>query len=97
MVIVFLLFLAGWIGVAYWFFQNQTFYRLFAFLMMSVLTYLSFELAVWSFRPPLYVMLGIGLIPIVFVAYGYRVYDYKRAEIKAKNDDKVKRDEVTES
>jgi hypothetical protein len=59
--------------------------------MMGVITYLSFELTAWSFRPPLPVMLGIGLLPIASISYGYRYYDHKyRQPEKAKNEDNQK-------
>jgi Ca2+/Na+ antiporter len=93
MPIVFVLFVACWFFVLRWFLQKRTFNRLFAFLMMSVLTYISFELMMWSFRLPLPVMLVIGLLPVVCVAYGFRVYDYHMKREKAKNDEKPKRED----
>ncbi|MDQ7027385.1 MAG: hypothetical protein Q9P01_13120 [Anaerolineae bacterium] len=91
MPIVFLLFVLGWFAVLRWFLHNRTFSRLGAFLMMSVLTYLSFELMLWSFRLPLPVMLGVGLLPLICVAYGFRLYDHYSKRAKAKNDEKSKR------
>jgi hypothetical protein len=90
--LVFLLFLLGWFAVLKWFLQQRTFNRLGAFLIMSVLTYLSFELMMWSFRLPLPVMLVIGLLPLVCVAYGFRVFDYHMQREKLKNDEKPKRE-----
>ena len=98
MIIIFTLFLLIWFGVVYWFWQDKNFNRLFAVLMMGVLTYLSFELTVWSFRPPLHVMLAIGLFPLASVVYGYRYYEQKyRQPEKAKNEDKYKTEETAES
>jgi hypothetical protein len=94
MALIFILFLLGWVGVLYWFLQDRNFFRLFGLLMMSVLTYLSFELTAWSFRPPFWVMLIIGLIPICLVSYGFRAYDYKRKQEKLKNEDKLKIEEL---
>ena len=93
MPIVFVLFVVGWFVVLKWFLQQRTFNRLGAFLMMSVLTYLSFELMMWSFSLPLPVMMVIGLLPVVCVAYGFRVYDYHTKREKAKNDEKPKRED----
>lgn len=93
MPIIFLLFVAGWFVVLKWFLNNRTFNRLFAFLMMSVLTYLSFELMLWSFQLPLPVMMVIGLIPLVGVAYGFRLYDHYSGRNKSKNDEKSKRED----
>ena len=93
MVFIFILFLLGWFGVLYWFLQDRNFYRLFGLLLMTFLTYLSFELTAWSFRPPFWVMLIIGLLPILFVSYGFRVYDYKRKQEKLKNEEKFKQEE----
>ena len=93
MPIVFIVFVVGWFVVLRWFLQKRTFNRLGAFLMMSVLTYLCFELMLWSFRLPLGVMLFVGLIPIVCVAYGFRLYDHYSKREKLKNDDKSKRED----
>ena len=93
MPIVFVLFVVGWFFVLKWFVQKRTFNRLGAFLMMSVLTYLSFELMMWSFRLPLPVMMVIGLIPVVFVGYGFRLYDHYTKREKLKNDEKPKRED----
>ena len=98
MIIIFIICLLAWIGTIYFFLQDRSFNRLFAVLMMGVISYLSFELTAWSFRPPLPVMLGIGLLPIVSISYGYRYYEKKyREPEKAKNDDKSKNEETVES
>lgn len=96
MPIVFVVMLLICFAVLYWFLQKQTLYRLFAFLMTSVLTYLSFELTLWSFNLPLPVMMVVGLIPLVCVVYGFRVYDYnrKREREKSKNEHKNKHEEA---
>lgn len=91
MPIVFLLFVLGWFAVLRWFLKNRTFNRLGAFLMMSVLTYLSFEIMLWSFQLPLPVMMVVGMIPVVCVAYGYRLYDHYSKREKTKNEEKSKR------
>jgi len=95
MVLIFLLFLVIWAGILYWFLQARTFYRLGTFLIMSVLTYLSFELMMWSFQLPLGVMMVIGLLPVIGVVYGFRIYDHYRKREKRKNDEKYKRDDIT--
>jgi hypothetical protein len=97
MIIVFIICLLLWFGTVYWFLQDRNFNRLFAILMMGVISYLSFELTAWSFRPPLSVMMAIGLLPIVSIAYGYRYYEHKyRKPKKPKNDDKSKHGETVE-
>jgi hypothetical protein len=93
MPVVFIVFVVGWFAVLRWFLQKRTFNRLGAFLMMSVLTYLGFELMLWSFRLPLAVMMFVGLIPIICVAYGFRLYDHYSKREKAKNDEKSKRED----
>lgn len=92
MIIVFIVFFVIWLGVLYFFMQKQDLYRLFAMMMSSVLLYLSFELTLVSYNTPLPIMLAIGLIPIVCVVYGFRVYDYNREQNneKRKNEDKLK-------
>jgi hypothetical protein len=98
MIIVFIICLLLWFSAIYWFLQDRTFNRLFGVLMMGVITYLSFELTAWSFRPPLPVMMAIGLLPIISVAYGYRYYEHKyRLPQKTKNEDKTKIDEAVDS
>ncbi|MGB7340609.1 MAG: hypothetical protein WBC91_17055 [Phototrophicaceae bacterium] len=96
MVIVFIVMLLGWFGALYFFLQERTLGRIFGLLLMSLLTYLSFELTLWSYNLPLPVMMVVGLIPISIVTYGFRVYDYNREQEKEKlkNDDKHKADEV---
>lgn len=96
MIIVFIMMLLGWFGALYFFLQQQTLGRIFGLLLMSLLTYLSFELTLWSYNLPLPVMMVIGLIPIALVTYGFRVYDYNRKQEleKRKNEDKPKVDEV---
>jgi hypothetical protein len=91
--IIFILFVLAWVAVLYWFLQDRNFFRLGGLLIMTFLTYLSFELTAWSFRPPLWVMLIIGLIPLAFVSYGFRAYDYKRKQEKLKNEEKPKHEE----
>jgi Ca2+/Na+ antiporter len=91
--IIFILFVLGWVGVLYWFLQDRNFFRLGGLLIMSLLTYLSFELTAWSFRPPFWVMLIIGMTPLVLVSYGFRAYDYKRKQEKLKNEEKPKNEE----
>jgi hypothetical protein len=93
MPVVFILFVIGWLGITYWFLQNRTFNRLFGFLLMSVLTYLSFELMMWSFQLPLPVMMVIGLIPVIGVAYGFRLFDHYSKREKIKNEEKSKRED----
>ena len=90
MIIVFIVMLLGWFGALYFFLQKQTIGRIFGLLLMSLLTYLSFEITLWSYNLPLPVMMVVGLLPITVIAYGFRVYDYnrKRDAEKAKNDDK---------
>lgn len=90
MPIIFLLFVLGWFAVLKWFLINRTFFRLGAFLMMSVLTYLCFELLLWSFQLPLPVMMVVGLLPLICVAYGFRLYDHYTKRAKAKNEEKPK-------
>jgi hypothetical protein len=87
------MFVIGWFAVLRWFLQKRTFNRLGAFLTMSVLTYLSFELMMWSFRLPLAVMMVIGLIPVICVSYGFRLYDHSTKRGKLKNDEKSKRED----
>lgn len=96
MIIIFIVLFSVSLLMLYYFLRDQTLTRLFAFMMCSVLTYLSFELTLWSFRLPLPVMLVVGLIPICCVAYGFRVYDYhrQRESEKIKNDDKAKHEET---
>lgn len=96
MIVVFIVMLLGWFGALYFFLQKQTLGRIFGLLLMSLLTYLSFELTLWSYNLPLPVMMVVGLIPISLVTYGFRVYDYnrKRENEKLKNDDKLKQEET---
>ena len=96
MIFVFIVMLIGWFGALYFFLQQQTLGRIFGLLLMSLLTYLSFELTLWSYNLPLPVMMVVGLIPITVVTYGFRVYDYNRKQEKEKlkNEDKLKSDEV---
>lgn len=98
MIIVFIICLLLCFGTIYRFLQQRTFNRLFGVLMMGVITYLSFELTAWSFRPPLPVMLAIGVFPLASISYGYRYYEHKyRQPEKAKNEDKSKHEESIES
>lgn len=90
LVIVFLCMLAIWGVMAYRVYQERGFYRIFGLLMSSFLLYISFELILWSARLPLHVMMVVGLIPVVCVAYGFRLYDYYRKRDKVKNDHKHK-------
>ncbi|MEL6405297.1 MAG: hypothetical protein AAFN11_00410 [Chloroflexota bacterium] len=92
MIVVFIAFFLVWLGALYFILQKQDLVRLFGFMMSSVLLYLSLELTLWSFNLPLPVMLVVGLIPLVCVLYGFRVYDYNRQREleKRKNDDKLK-------
>ena len=91
MLLVFITCVLGWIGVGMWFNRNRTFYRLGGLLMMSVLTYMSFEIMMWSFQLSLPYMMVIGLIPVVVVAYGFRYYDHHYRQLqKYKNDEKAK-------
>jgi hypothetical protein len=96
MIVVFIVMSIGTLAALYFFLQKRTLYSIFGLLLMGVLTYLSFELTVWSYRPPLPVMMLIGLIPISVIAYGFRVYDFnrKREIEKRKNDDKAKTEEA---
>ncbi|MEM9951984.1 MAG: hypothetical protein AAF846_10305 [Chloroflexota bacterium] len=93
---VFIVMLLGWFGALHFFLQERTLLRIFALLLMSLLTYLSFELTLWSYNLPLPVMMIVGLIPIIVIAYGFRIYDYNRKQelAKRKNDDKAKLDEA---
>lgn len=98
MIFIFIICLLLWFGTIYWFLQDRNFNRLFGVLMIGVITYLSFELTAWSFRPPFQVMMAIGLLPIISVAYGYRYYEHKyRQPQKAKNEEKSKTEEIIES
>lgn len=96
MIVVFIAMLLGWFGAFYFFLQKQTIGRIFGLLLMSLLTYLSFELTLWSYNLPLPIMMIVGLIPITVIAYGFRVYDFnrKRDSGKLKNDDKPKNEEA---
>lgn len=96
MIVVFIVMLLGTFGALYYFLQKRTLYSIFGLMLMGVLTYLSFELTLWSYNLPLPVMMVIGLIPISIVTYGFRVYDYnrKRELEKRKNDKKSKSEEV---
>lgn len=96
MIVVFIVMLLATFGALYYFLQKRTLYSIFGLLATGVLTYLSFELTLWSYRLPLPVMMVIGLIPISVIVYGFRVYDYnhKRELEKRKNEDKVKTEEV---
>ena len=96
MIVVFIVMLLGWFGALYFFLQKQSLYRIFVLLLMSLLTYLSFEITLWSYQLPLPIMMIVGLIPITIIAYGFRVYDYNRQRNadKPKNDDKLKTEET---
>ena len=93
MIIIFVVCLLLWFGTNYWFWQDKNFNRLFPVLMMGVITYLSFELTAWSFRPPFHVMLAIGLFPILSISYGYRYYEQKYRNPQ----EKIKREEAEEA
>ena len=96
MIIVFIVMLLGTLGALYFFLQKRSLYSIFGLMLMGVLTYLSFELTLWSYNLPLPVMMIVGLIPITVIAYGFRVYDYnrKREIEKRKNEDKSKTEEA---
>lgn len=89
-VAIFLCMLLIWGVMVYRLLQERNFYRIFGVLMSSFLLYISFELILWSARLPLQVMMVVGLIPVVCVAYGFRLYDHYRQREKVKNDDKYK-------
>lgn len=93
-VVIFLLCLLGWLGALYLLYREQTITRLFGLLMMSVWLYMSVELMMWSARLPLHFMMGMGLLPILLVLVGFRVYDRSREREKIKNDEKAKNDDL---
>ncbi|MGJ3240898.1 MAG: hypothetical protein ACFE0Q_19475 [Anaerolineae bacterium] len=96
MILVFIVMLLGWFGALYFFLQKRTLTRIFVLLLTSLLTYLSFELTLWSYNLPLPVMMVVGLLPIVVIGYGFRVYDYqcKREREKRKNDETTSTEEL---
>jgi len=96
MIVVFIVMLLGTFGALYYFLQKRTLYSIFGLMLMGVLTYLSFELTLWSYNLPLPAMMIIGLIPISVVTYGFRVYDFnrKREIEKRKNENKSNTEEV---
>lgn len=96
MILVFIVMLLGTFGALYYFLQKRTLYSIFGLMLMGVLTYLSFELTLWSYNLPLPVMMIVGLIPISIVTYGFRVYDYNRKQElkKRKNEDNSNTEEV---
>lgn len=78
----------GWLGTGYLVYQKRSLYRWGFFLLMCVWLYISVVLVIFTFNPPLPVLLIIGLIPVIGVAYGYRLYDHysEREKAKRKNE-----------
>ena len=88
--LIFVVCVLGWLGMAYLVYQKRSFYRWGFFILMSVWLYISAVLVIFTMNPSLPVLLIIGLIPVVGVAYGYRLYDHystREKPKKAKNSD----------
>lgn len=70
---------------------DPTLSRVFWPLLMGLLTYISFEIVLWSLNLPLAVMITVGLMPLIIVMMGYRYYEYyNKPENKQKNEPKSK-------
>lgn len=91
-IIVFLLCLLGWLGAMRLLYVARSLPRIFGALIMSVWLYISVILVLISWNAALEVMLFFGVLPVVMVAYGYRVYDHYEKQAKLKNDQKLKND-----
>ena len=83
--LIFVLCLLGWLGMAYLVYQKRSLYRWGFFILTSVLLYISIILIAFSLNFSLPVLLILGLLPIFGVAYGYRLYDHYSAREKEKN------------
>jgi len=76
----------GWVGAARLVYVRRTLPRIFGLLLMSIWLYVSLMLVLFAMQPALEVLLFFGLLPIVVVAYGYRLYDHYSSTAKSKND-----------
>jgi Ca2+/Na+ antiporter len=94
LILIFLVCLLGWLGALYLVYKQRTIMRLFGLLMMSIWLYMSIELMLWSARLPLLFLMSLGILPILFVMIGFKVYERSRELEKAKNDDKRKNEEL---
>ncbi|QPC80781.1 hypothetical protein G4Y79_13790 [Phototrophicus methaneseepsis] len=77
----------GWLGAAYFLSHNQrslTYWGV--FIGACVLVLIGVVLVLFTFDPPLWLMLVIGLLPVLGVAYGYRLYDHYSERAKAKRE-----------
>jgi CHASE2 domain-containing sensor protein len=92
-VILFLVCAAGLAGTYHLYNQKRNISRLFATLLMSAWTYMTFVLMLIEvLSPSLPLMLFLGGLPVFVVAYGYRYYEQKYGKpqaTKRKNDDPV--------
>lgn len=86
--VVFVMCSIGWVGTGYLLLQKRTLIRWGFFLLMSVWLYTSVMLLVFATQPPLWLMLFLGILPVLCIAYGYRLYDHysQREKIKRKID-----------
>lgn len=84
--------LLGWMGALLLLRKRRTFYRWFFVLLMSIWLYISVMLLIFALNAPLYCLLGCGLLPVLAVAYGYRVFDYYRKRAQAGESVPVKLD-----
>lgn len=92
--ITFVLLFAAWVTAIRAVLDEQSLERFFFAILSSTLLYLNAELIMWALGVPFGVMLFIGILPIIAVVYGFRVYDYRQQAVqeKVKNDEKIKRE-----
>lgn len=96
--IIFVACLTGWLGALRWWYDaRRELPRIFAVLLMSVWLYVSVMLVVFTWNPPLEILLFLGMLPVVVIAYGYRLYEHYAQREKVKNEEKRKVDPMQEA
>lgn len=96
-VILFAICLLGWLGALRLIWSRRTLVTLLLFVMMTVWLYLSGVLILLTLSPPLEIWLLLGILPVIVVAYGYRIYDHRVKDKKAKRENSGTRSESTAS
>lgn len=95
--ILFIVCLLGWAGTVRLIWSRRTLITMLLFVMMTVWLYLSGVLILLTLNPPLEIWLLLGILPVIVVAYGYRIYDHRVKDNKVKRDDSDQRAETTAS